>query len=168
MSMGRSLVFLLFAASAYAQSSVTSLTAYSGNWRVVRKGVDPSAKPERLQNNCATIGTYYACQQTINGTIGGVLIFIPSGGSGHFITQNVAPSGRATGTGELNIEAGAAARWIFLSSWNNGTKTIRYRTIDVFTTKNKIEFQQEESEDNGKSWRTTGSGEYIREGSAAK
>ena len=74
------------------------------------------------------------------------------------------PEGRATGRGELEISGN---RWVFTSSWNQGSKTTRYRTTNVFTDKNHIHFEQEESSD-GVHWETKDSGDEVRVSAAAR
>jgi hypothetical protein len=136
---------------------------YQGSWRVTRKSAGPNAKPDQLQNQCASVGKFFTCQQTVNGEVAALLIFIPTDQPGRFATQTVLPKGRATGKGELEISGN---RWVFTSSWNQGSKSTRYRTTNVFADKNHIHFEQEESPD-GVHWETKESGDYVR-ASAAK
>jgi hypothetical protein len=135
------------------------LRAYAGTWSVTRQGV--AGKPEQLKNDCAAVGRYYACQQTVNGSVGGLLLMVPSDTPGKYFTQNVLPTGRATGAGEMHIEA--PNRWVFFSNWNQGAKTMRYRTTNTFSGRDKIHFEQEESTD-GQHWKVTGSGDDVRVG----
>lgn len=157
-------VFLLAAAAgakvsvaeaAATAQAVAPLRTYAGHWSVVRQG---APKPDDLKNECSLIGNYFACQQTVNGEVSGLLLLIPSGTTGRYHTQNVLPNGRATGLGELQIDGN---KWVFLSTWNQGAKSIRYRTTNTFSGRDRIHFQQEESED-GRTWKTTGSGDDTR------
>jgi hypothetical protein len=132
------------------------LSAYAGSWRVTRKG--GASKPEELHNECSSVGKYFACQQTVNGNVTGLLLIIPASQSGHYNTQTVLPDGRATGKGELVI---SGDQWVFSTIWNAGGKTVRYRTTNTFKDKNHIHFQQEESGD-GTHWQVTGSGDDVR------
>jgi len=151
-------VLLLFALAAPgSQTSKSSdavyapLWLYNGDWQVTRKG----AKSDALKNDCALVGRYFVCQQTVNGTPGELLIFIPTSKAGHYSTQTVMPEGRAGGRGDLEI---AGDRWTYTSTWDAGGKTVYYRTTNVFTGKNHIHFEQAESDDN-KEWKVTGSGD---------
>ncbi len=132
------------------------LKQYAGSWKVTRKSTN--GQVEDLKVNCAQAGKSYACEQSVSGSVRGVLIFLPSGTPGHFITQNIQPDGRATGRGELSIDGN---RWVFTNSWNNGSSVTHYRTTNVFTPPNHVHFEQEESTD-GTNWQTKDIGEQIR------
>ena len=98
------------------------------------------------------------CQQTVNGTPEELLIFVPAKAAGQYYTQSVKPEGRAGGRGGLEI---SGDHWTYSSTWDQGGKTTYYRTINVFTGKNQIHYEQQES-DNNKDWKTTGSGDEVR------
>ena len=134
------------------------LSLYAGTWTVTRKNAPAGSKPEELRNQCDWIGKYFGCEQSVNGSVTGLLIVIPTKEPGHYNTQIVLPEGRATGKGELAI---AGDRWVFTSIWNQGVETVRYRTTNVFAGKNRIHFEQEESTD-GVHWETTASGDDVR------
>ena len=153
---------ILQAAETSPEQVLAPLRVYAGNWKVTRDKMASGAKPEDLQTECAAIGQYFACQQKVNGAVGGLLIIVPSREAGRYYTQNVVPSGRATGTGELRIPS--PGKWIFLSSWNQGGgKSIRYRTTYTFSGRDRIRFEQEQSDD-GQHWKVIGSGEQVRAG----
>lgn len=159
----RSAVFPLAFLSVIAGAAPSSpphnpLLLYQGAWKITRKSAGANAKPDELQNQCASVGKFFTCQQTVNGSVVALLIFIPTNQPGHFATQTVLPEGRATGKGELEISGN---RWVFTSSWNQGSTTTRYRTTNVFTDKNHIHFEQEESPD-GVHWETKESGDDVR------
>lgn len=134
------------------------LWLYQGTWHVSPKNLAAGAKPDELKNECALVGKYFACQQTVDGKTGALLIFIPSGKPGHYYTQNVMPEGRASGRGDLEI---SGDQWIYSSTWDAGGKTIYYKTTNLFTGKNHIHFEQSES-NNGKEWTVKNSGEEMR------
>jgi len=134
------------------------LWLYKGTWKVTKKDQPASAKPDNLLNQCALVGKYLACQQTVNGAVSALLIFVPAKSPGQYFTQSVMPDGRAGGRGDLAIEGD---KWTFASNWNQGGKTTFYKTINVFSGKNRIHFEQQESTDN-KEWKTTGSGDEVR------
>lgn len=143
--------WLLAAESAYAP-----LQLYNGNWRVTRKD---SPKPDELKNQCELIGKFYACQQTVNGEVSALLIFVPGNKPGHYVTQTVNPDGRALGKGDLEVSQN---QWVFSSIWNQGNgRDVYYKTINVFTGRDHIHFEQQEST-NGKDWRTKNSGDEMR------
>ena len=164
LSEGQHLFLKLLLAGALAQMSASTnatyapLWLYSGNWQVSAKNQAPGAKPDELVNQCALIGKYFACQQTVAGALSELLVFLPAKAPGSYYTQSVLPDGRAGGRGDLTIEGD---KWTFLSTWNQGGKSIYYRTFNVFTGKNRIHFEQQESADR-QDWKTTNSGDEVR------
>jgi hypothetical protein len=151
----RLLVMLSAAAAAQATDAYTPLWLYSGSWRVTQRD-EPA---EKLTNQCALVGRYFTCEQTVNGVAGNLLVFIPAPNKpGHYYTQNVTPEGRGTSRGELEIQGN---RWVYTSTWDQGGSTVYYRTTNIFAGKTKIQFEQAESTDN-KNWTVKNSGEEIR------
>lgn len=134
------------------------LWLYNGSWHVTKKDQPAGAKPDELLNQCALIGKYLSCQQTVNGAVSALLIFLPAKSAAQYYTQSVMPDGRAGGRGDLTI---SGDKWTYFSSWNQGGKSIYYRTINTFMGKNRIHFEQQESSDN-KEWKTTSSGDEVR------
>jgi len=152
------LIFLHVALSSLtlqAADVYAPLWSYSGSWQVTHKD-QPS---DRLKNQCALVGHYFACEQTVNGTPGNLLIFISVPNKpGHYYTQTVRPEGRATSRGDLVIDG---ERWVYSSTWDQGGSTVYYRNTNIFVGKNKIQYEQAESTDN-KNWTVKSSGEEIR------
>jgi hypothetical protein len=148
-----------------ADASYAPLWLYQGTWQVTRKSAGNRAKPEQLINRCALLGKYFACQQTVNGNEGGLVIFMPAGKPGHYFTQTITPDGRATGKADLEI---SGDRWIYSSRWpQQSGKITYYRTTNVFTGKNHIHFEQAESPD-GRDWTQKDSGDEVRAGPAGR
>ena len=140
-----------------------ALWVYQGTWRVTRADA-AGVKPDELKNQCALLGKYFACQQTVNGQAGALLIFIPAASAGNYYTQNIRQEGFASGRGNLQI---AGAQWTYLSTRDDSGRTVYYRTTNAFTDKNHIHFENAESTD-GKNWKVTGSGDEVRVSTAGK
>jgi hypothetical protein len=138
-----------------SDATYASLWLYNGTWQVTKRG---ATKPDVLLNQCALVGQYFTCQQTVNGAVSALLVVVPASAAGQYHTQSVMPDGRGGGRGDLKIDG---EKWIFLSNWNQGGRTTYYKTTNVFTGKTRIHFEQQESEDN-KTWKTTGSGDEVR------
>jgi hypothetical protein len=159
--------WLLFLAASAAFSAAPDayapLWSYNGTWHVARQNAPAGTKPEQLVNQCSVIGKYFACQQSVNGTPGELLVIIPTSQSGHYVTQSIMPDGRAGGLGGLEISGN---RWVLTSSWNQGSKTTYYRTTNTFSGKTHIHFQQEESS-NRRDWSNTASGDETHLASGA-
>ena len=138
-----------------ADSAYTPLWLYNGTWRITRK----DQKPEELVNHCAQFSKYFSCEQTVDGTVVSLVVYIPSSTAGQYYTQAIMPEGRAGGLGNLTINGNT---WTFSSNWNQGGGThTYYQTINIFSGKDKIHFEQQESTDR-KEWKTTGSGDEVR------
>jgi hypothetical protein len=140
-----------------AHNPLAPLWNYQGTWIVTRSG---AKTVDHLVNECTQVGNYFACEQVVNDKSNGLLIVVPTDQPNQFHTQMIQPSGRATGLNDLEI---AGDRWTFSSRWNDGGKVTYYRTINIFTGKTKIHFEQAESPD-GKNWTTTNSGDETKVG----
>ena len=138
---------------------VSPLWAYNGSWKVTDSKGGAGAKPDELVNQCAETGKYFSCQQTVNGVVSALLVFVTTGTTGHYSTQSILPDGRPAGRGTLDIDGD---KWTFSSSWNQGGgKTTYYKTINTFDGKTRIHFEQQESSNN-KDWKATKSGDEAR------
>ena len=136
------------------------LRLYEGAWQVTQTTPAPKKPrtPDRLINDCAQIGRYFACQQTVNGKPGPLVVFIPDVPPGHYHTQIVLPDGVALGPpGTLTI---AGDHWTYLGKPD--AKGVRYRTINVFSGRDHIHFVSARSPD-GKTWTMTMAGNEMRE-----
>ncbi|PMX05381.1 hypothetical protein C1Y23_34945, partial [Pseudomonas sp. GW460-12] len=49
---------------------------YQGSWEVHMTGGE---KPDHLNNHCARTGTFFSCEQEVNGKAGALVIFLPTG-----------------------------------------------------------------------------------------
>lgn len=140
----------------HAAPMYAPLAVYSGTWQVSRSG---AAKPDVLVNQCAELGKYFACGQTVNGASAGLVVFIAKNGAAeHYVTQTIMPDGRAGGPVNLDI---AGDTWTFSSRRDEYGKTTFYRTLNVFSGRNKIHFSSEHSAD-GKNWTVDSSGDEVR------
>jgi hypothetical protein len=154
------ILFLISALLAPAADPFWTLWLYNGSWQITRK----DQPPQTLVNRCSSFGKFFACEQSVNGSSVALLVFVPASQSGNFYTQSIKPDGRAGGRGELQIEHN---RWTYSSNWNQGGKTTYYRTVNVFDGRNRIHFEQSESDDN-KQWVVKSSGEETRTGGSRR
>ena len=159
----RAIVFFLLALALCAHGAekpgddvaYKPLWAYQGAWQVTRAG---SGKPDQLVNECALVGRYFACQQSVDGKLSSLLIVIPTDSPGHYYTQTVMPEGRATGRDDLEISGN---RWTFTSRRLEYGRSKYYRTVNTFTDRNHIHFEQAQSNDEAH-WTITNSGDEVR------
>ena len=148
--------------AASADPAYQPLWPYQGTWHVTRPSAAADQKPDELVNQCALVGKYFTCQQSVNGKAGGLLVIIPADQPGRYYTQTIMPEGRATGRDDLEI---SGTKWIYTSRRQQGGKITQYRTINNFASKDHIHFERAESTD-GKQWTITDSGEEQRIGTA--
>jgi len=141
------------------ESAYAPLWLYQGTWQSRTTGRE---KIDRIANQCKIVGTYFACQQSVNEKLASLIVFVPRETPGAYYVQGVLPDGRAAGRAELNIDGD---HWTYQSSDQEGGKTTFYRTTNLFTGKNRIHFEQSESPD-GQHWMITGSGDESRLGAA--
>jgi hypothetical protein len=156
------LFLLVLAPAAYgadkpADVAYKPLWTYQGTWLVTHAGAS-AAKPDRLVNDCALVGLYFTCQQSVDGKTGGLLIIIPADSAGHYYTQTVMPEGRATGRDDLEISGN---KWTFTSRRLEYGKSKYYRSIYTFADHNHIHFEQAQSAD-GTHWTAKASGDQVR------
>ena len=141
-----SLVVVSAIASETAVDPYVPLRLYEGAWNVTPKGKSP---PVRLLNTCARVGRFFACQQTVNGKPGALLIFSPAS-PGRYHTQVVQADGAALGQpGSLSVSGN---HWVYLSGPDS--KGIRYRTTNNFEGPDRIRFAVAHSS-HGKRWIVT-------------
>ncbi len=122
------------------------ISLYQGTWQVT-PGMSGSA-PDTLSNQCEEFTEYYACQQTVNGKAGALIVFVYTGTTGQYNTQAILPNGFAQGRGDLLIEG---SRWTFSGKKTDGGKTTYFRTVNDWRGHDRIHFEVSHSVD-GKTW----------------
>jgi hypothetical protein len=138
------------------------LWLYQGGWQIATKNGE--GKPAHLENQCALVGKYFTCQQTVNGKVGALIVFVPAEKPGHYYTQAILPEGHATGRGELEIDSD---HWTYSGKDEVDGKTVYSRTTNVFKGKDHIHYEQSESAD-GVQWTVKNSGDEERVASSPK
>ncbi len=158
------LAVLLAQAPANPPDPYAPLRLYDGGWTISMHNPSGKTTTDALVNECHLFGHYYACQQTVNGKVGALVVFVPTGAPGQYYTQNVLPAGQATGRGDLTIEG---AHWTYMGHDDENGKTTWYRTTNEFTGNDRIHFESATSTDD-KTWTVTMSGDEVRGNSAPK
>lgn len=137
----------------------TPLKMYEGSWNMTK--TKPMGKrADRLVDDCALIGRYFACQQTINGEPKDLFIIIPRRESGRYYTQGVNSEGLAYGRTDLLIEGNT---WTYSNKSSRDGKPMFYKTVNVFSGTDHIHFEQLESAD-GAHWTVLEAGDEVRVG----
>ncbi len=153
--MTRLALLALASAPLFAADPYEPLMLYQGSWEAKMKGAE---KPDRLVNDCARVGRFYTCQQTVNGKPGALLVFVPAENPGLYYTQAILPDGHANGRAELRIDGNT---WTYSSKSEENGKTTYHRTLNTFTGRDKIHYEIADSGD-GKTWNVTLSGDEQR------
>ncbi len=133
------------------------LWLYQGTWELSKHNPGAPVESNKIQNDCGHVGKFFMCQQTVDGKLGALIIFVPRETAGHYYTQALSPDGKAMGRGELEIEGD---RWTYPAKEEENGKTKYYRTTNVFSGKDHIHFEQSESAD-GKNWTVAASGDEV-------
>ena len=132
------------------------LWLYNGTWTATS---NPGDKHDTIANECARVGTYFACQQTVNGKLAALVVFLPLDKQGHYATQGIDAAGAALGRGKLEI---AGDHWTYDGGDRSGDSTVYYRTSNSFTGRDRIHFQVATSKD-GRNWTVTREGDEVRQ-----
>lgn len=144
-----------------ADSPFEPLWLYQGTWQFTMNAPGSAAGStpvsNKIQNDCADIGQFFLCQQTVDGKVAALLTFTPSQTKGTYFTQPILPDGHAAGRGELEIQGD---RWTYPSQEEENGKTKYYRITNVFSGKDRIHFERSESSD-GKTWKVLASGDEV-------
>ena len=148
------------AGMAYGADAYTPLGLYQGTWKTTNQAATGGPVTSKvIANECARIGQFFGCQQTIDGKPGALILFLPAAQPGHYYTQAVTAEGFATGRGDLLIEGD---RWTYSSKSKEDGKETFYRTTNQFTGSDRIHFEQAESAD-GEHWTVKASGDERRQ-----
>jgi hypothetical protein len=149
--------FCLLATGASGQSGSGDLYAplrlYEGAWEVHVS--TPEKKTDKIVNHCAKTGTFFSCEQEVNGKTAALVVFLP--------TVKTASGAQEYRLQVLQLEASAPQDWsqlvidggTWVYSWDNkeAGKTTHWRNTNHFTGKDRIHFELQNSED-GNTWKT--------------
>lgn len=137
------------------------LKLYDGRWEV--NVTKPEKRTDHLENHRARTGTFFVCEQVVNGKTGALVVFLPTGK-----TNSGAQEYRMQA---LRADASAAGEWSHLvidgETWNysweqtEAGKVVHWRNINRFSGKDRIQFDLQNSDD-GTNWKTQLSGEEQR------
>lgn len=144
------------AAAQHTDPAYAPLWLYNGTWIATST---QSSKADTLANDCSRLGKYFACQQTVNGAMSGLIIFLPRAERGKYFTQGVSADGHALGRGELTIDG---VHWTYSSVDQSKDTTVYYRTTNTFTGTEQIHFELSESR-NGSTWTVTRKGDEHKQ-----
>lgn len=150
-------MFCVLAAGAAGQSGggdpYAPLRFYEGVWEV-HVSV-PEKRTDKIVNHCAKTGTFFSCEQEVNGKTTTLVVFLPKGktasGAQQYRMQALQPDASAPQDwSQLVIDGNT---WVY--SWDNkeAGKTTHWRNTNRFTGRDQIHFELQSSED-GSTWKT--------------
>jgi hypothetical protein len=139
------------------------LRLYDGKWDVQPASGDKQAEPVHIENHCAEVGEFFACNQFVNGKNMALVVFLPThpleNGGYAYRNQALRPeSSDPSFWGNLEI---VGDRWVYSSDETDKGKKIYWRTTNVFFGRDKIHFEAQRSDD-GVNWTTNLSGDEAR------
>jgi hypothetical protein len=139
------------------------LQLYDGKWDVLPPEGEKSAETMHLENRCARVGEFFACNQFLNGKNSALVVFLPvralESGGYSYRNQALRPENDGSATwGNLEI---VGDRWVYSSEETDKGKKIFWRTTNIFSGADKIHFEVQRSED-GSNWTTNMSGNEAR------
>ena len=149
--------------SAPPNKGIAAIEAYKGTWKISTVTLDTAhskaAHDEKvLRNDCWRSAAYYACNQFLDGTSQALLVFTYHPDKNLYTSYVIPQDGSAAHSGTLEIHGDT---WIF--PWEvteNGT-TVYYRVVNIFTSRNSIQFRSEFSTDK-QTWTPTATGTELR------
>jgi hypothetical protein len=138
-----------------------ALRLYDGKWDVQSATSDKPAETVHLENRCAKVGEFFACNQYVGGKSMALVVFYPlhplENGGYAYRNQALRPDGDdPSNWGSLEINGD---RWVY--SGGDKEKKVYWRTTNMFSGADKIHFEVQRSED-GMKWTTTMAGDEVR------
>jgi hypothetical protein len=155
------LLSMMLASAGFAPGSVFApIRVYEGTWTVVASHtMAGEGKPDTIVNHCHEGTAFYTCEQVVNGKSLALIVYTATDDPTKFHTQPVLPGGQTVGRGDLTI---AGDHWTFSGGGKDDAgKETFFRTENYFTGRDKIHFEQYESNDN-KTWVKKNSGDEVR------
>lgn len=137
------------------------LRLYDGKWDVQSASGDKPAETVHLENRCAKVGEFFACNQYVGGKSMALVVFLPlhplENGGYAYRNQALRPDGDdPSNWGSLEI---TGDRWVY--SGSDKEKKAYWRTTNVFSGTDKIHFEVQRSDD-GVKWTTSKAGDEVR------
>ena len=136
-------------ADAPQSSDLDRLNVFAGTWKSDAENYDTiyskaGTVSSTLVNQCWKAGAFFVCNQLVNGSSRVMLVFNYKGGDTYFVNYVPADTGRAA-SGTLIIAGGV---WTYPGQQTKLGQTTYFRTVDIFSDNDNIDFREEFSTDN--------------------
>jgi hypothetical protein len=131
-------------------TGLDKIQMYAGSWKSEVAHFDTLfSKAGRdtaiIRNDCWRSGTYYVCNQYIDGDSKALLVYTYDSKDGTYSIYPIVANGGAVQPGKLIIRGNV---WTFPWEEKEKDKTIYFHVINVFTSVDAIEYREEYSTDN--------------------
>ncbi len=149
--------------SSLAGDPYVPLRLYDGKWDLVPASDGKPADPVHVENHCAKVGDFFACNQFVNGKNMALVVFLPSHPleNGGYAYRNQALGVEGDDPSRWGKVEIVGDRWVYSSDNTDKEKKTYWRTVNLFTGADKIHFEVQKSDD-GVKWTTTMSGDEAR------
>lgn len=144
-------------------AGIAAIEAYKGTWKISTVARDTAhskaAHDEKvLRNDCWRSAGYYACNQFLDGVSQALLVFTYSQDKNLYTSYVIPQDGSAAHSGTLEIHGDT---WIYPWDVTENGPTVYYRVVNIFTSRNSIQFRSEFSADK-QTWTPTATGTEVR------
>jgi hypothetical protein len=137
------------------------LKLYERSWQINISV--PDKKSDHLVNRCALTGTFFSCEQELNGKTAALVIFLlvePSVASAlEYRTLAVLPDASTPGDWSHLVINGNT--WTYSWTQKDGEKTVEMRNVNHFQDNDHIHFELQKRGDDG-NWTTQLAGDESR------
>jgi hypothetical protein len=137
------------------------LKLYEGSWQINISV--PDKKSDHLVNRCARTGTFFSCEQELNGKTAALVIFLPLEHSGasalEYRTLAVLPD--AAKPGDWNHLVIDGNTWTYSWTQKDGGSSVEMRNVNHFLDNDHIHFELQKRGDDG-NWTTQLAGDESR------
>jgi hypothetical protein len=125
------------------------LAVFAGTWRSTAQNFDTiyskaGAVSSTLVNQCWKTGAFFLCNQSVNGSSRVMLVFSYKGGDTYWVSYVPADTGHAI-SGTVVIAGGV---WTYPGQQTHLGQITYFRTVDIFSDNDNIDFREEFSSDN--------------------
>lgn len=138
------------------------LNVFAGTWRSDAENFDTifskaGKVSSTLVNQCWKAGAFFVCNQSVNGASRVLLVFGYKAGDTYWVNYVPSDSGRAI-SGTVLISGGV---WTYPGQQTHLGQTTYFRTVNIFSGTDSIDFREEFSTDN-QTWTLMSQGHEAR------
>jgi len=134
---------------AASKDGIAAIEGYKGTWKLRADSLNTAHSKaghdeNEIRNDCWRSGSYYACNQYVDGDSKILLVFTFDAAKKIYTSYLVPADGSAAASGHLEIQGDT---WIYPWENNEDGHTVYYRVVNVFKSPRSIEYRREFSTD---------------------